>query len=329
MRRSARGFTLIELLVVIAIIAVLIALLLPAVQQAREAARRTQCRNNLKQFGLALHNYHDAHSRFAPGAFGPVWHSSVFVHLMPYYEFANAYNRLDFMGLSPGAIHFYGGDVQNDVAMSDVLPPILHCPSSPLAQVMTRSTYRITTTSYMSVCGSHVDNQGRSFPGARGTVSFNGMLPMNLGIKIGNVTDGTSNTIMIGEHSGFVRAATGQLIDFRGSLVEGAWMGTSAIGANPNGGDSYNTNTVRYPINYRGFTGLGTRSGFAVYDVTANPLRAHPSGQNAPLNSEHIGGVFVLRGDGGVSFLSNSLDYQLLLRMAQRDDGEVLGYDFN
>lgn len=114
MRR--RGFTLIELLVVIAIIAVLLALLLPAVQQAREAARRTQCKNNLKQMGLALHNYHDSHKTFPPGVvsllanpswvmppgactaapidLGPGW--SFFTRMLPYLEECNFYNTIDF-----------------------------------------------------------------------------------------------------------------------------------------------------------------------------------------------------------------------------------------
>lgn len=94
------GFTLIELLVVIAIIAILIALLLPAVQQAREAARRTQCKNNLKQLGLALHNYHDTHSVFPPGLLGrcttPDLNASGLVMLLPYIEQNNLYSQFNF-----------------------------------------------------------------------------------------------------------------------------------------------------------------------------------------------------------------------------------------
>ncbi len=103
LRRSDQGFTLIELLVVIAIIAILIALLLPAVQQAREAARRTQCKNNLKQIGIALHNYHDTYSKFPPGGF---WNNvnsgqqyqqgSLLTHLLPYVEQANMFQQIPF-----------------------------------------------------------------------------------------------------------------------------------------------------------------------------------------------------------------------------------------
>ena len=94
--RNARGFTLIELLVVIAIIAILIGLLLPAVQQAREAARRTQCKNNLKQFGLAIHNYEASIGSFPPGRTGFPMIFSAHAQLLPYYDQANVYNGIDF-----------------------------------------------------------------------------------------------------------------------------------------------------------------------------------------------------------------------------------------
>src|SRR5262249_28339082 len=98
-RRKLLGFTLIELLVVIAIIAVLIALLLPAVQQAREAARRSQCKNNLKQYGLALHNYHDIYGQFAPGGDTQWWNSSFVgwqARILPQIDQAPIYNQLNF-----------------------------------------------------------------------------------------------------------------------------------------------------------------------------------------------------------------------------------------
>ncbi|TWT32976.1 hypothetical protein Enr8_27920 [Blastopirellula retiformator] len=94
-RNHSRGFPLVELLVVIAIIGVLIALLLPAVQQAREAARRMSCSNNLKQVGLAIHNYHDTHRKLPIGA-QYYWHSNFLVHLLPFLEQGNIYDQLQF-----------------------------------------------------------------------------------------------------------------------------------------------------------------------------------------------------------------------------------------
>jgi len=329
LRSRHSGFTLIELLVVIAIIAILIALLLPAVQQAREAARRSQCNNHLKQFGLALHNYHDTHRVFPPGAIGrgsPFFHSSVFVHLLPFIDQAPAYNKINMIGVSPGYIQG-GADTDNDNAFNGVFPPLFQCPSSDLQKTANRfTTLSITTISYMAVCGSYTDNlsPSRSTMTNKGYVSYNGMLPMNLSIDVGKVTDGTSNTIMLGEHSAYVVSATGTKLDFRGSLVEGAWMGTDALGTNPNSGNAYNNTTVRYPVGYKGFTG-SRADGFNVNDIAANPLVAFPSGQNLPFNSYHAGGAFVLRGDGGTRFLSESMNLAILLNLAQRDDGQVIG----
>ena len=124
MKFTRRGFTLIELLVVIAIIAILIALLLPAVQQAREAARRTQCKNHLKQWGLALHNYHDVFNQFPASAINPgcylsnnptylnygsggVRNTTGYLLLLPYLEQANLYSKIDF-SIATGRADWHG-----------------------------------------------------------------------------------------------------------------------------------------------------------------------------------------------------------------------------
>lgn len=145
-----RAFTLIELLVVIAIIAILVALLLPAVQQAREAARRTQCKNNLKQWGLALHNYHDVFNVFPPAlnnsgrynsttfynANNRVQNTSGFVLLLPYIEQANAYQRYDFNQTgslsNPYGLPIAGNTAANvNAAITGMSLPGLVCPSHP------------------------------------------------------------------------------------------------------------------------------------------------------------------------------------------------------
>src|SRR6218665_2548422 len=126
MRRRS-GFTLIELLVVIAIIAVLVAILLPAVQQAREAARRSQCQNNLKQIGIALHSYHETYGMFPPGnvassvgGWGPSW----YMFILPYIDAANTFNQLNFSGVHPGwtccgdAVGQANGDVLRKVTLT-------------------------------------------------------------------------------------------------------------------------------------------------------------------------------------------------------------------
>lgn len=323
-----RGFTLIELLVVIAIIAILVALLLPAVQMAREAARRSSCKNNLKQFGLGLHNYVDVHSTFPPGAIGPTWHSNVFVHVLPFIDYANLYTKLDFSVPGVGGIPY--GNTSNSVHFAGVSPPLFHCPSSPLPTVTKfYASSRITTVSYKAINGSYPDpaNPGSVTLRNKGYVANNGVLPMNLSVRFRDITDGASNVIVLGEQSGFVRAANGQLLDFRGSSTEGAWMGTDSVDSAGASGDSYNTTTVRYPVGYKGFTD-SRADGFNVVSLTANPLVAFPPGQNQPFNSEHSGGAHVLRADGGVNFLSESLDLNVLIWLANRRDGNVIGEVF-
>src|SRR5690606_27940838 len=227
------GFTLIELLVVIAIIAVLIALLLPAVQQAREAARRTQCKNNLKQLGLALHNYHDVHnsfpigSRYGTGTYsnlsGCNWRTSI----LPYLEQGTAYDQMNFNGHSFSGYSAYPFSGGNEF-LSGLKMDVFLCPSSSLDPFYdsgsTINQHRSLMHHYVGLAGATPDpggNTSRCVQNTRGIACNNGLLPANENRGIKDATDGTSNSILVAEQSGRV----GQNII--NANYGGGWTGTS------------------------------------------------------------------------------------------------------
>lgn len=192
---SKRGFTLIELLVVIAIIAILIALLLPAVQQAREAARRSTCKNNLKQLGLALHNYHDVHSVFPPGEVhgltggilhGLGWDKQIgnwACLIFPYIDQAPAYEKLDFE-VNPQ----YGGGNQTILRQRF---SVFLCPSDPYDGFTENwGTGNARIMHYFAVSNRTEDHNGHPLSG----VFYN-----DSNVRFGHVTDGTSNTSLLAE----------------------------------------------------------------------------------------------------------------------------------
>lgn len=332
--RRAKGFTLIELLVVIAIIAVLIALLLPAVQQAREAARRTQCKNNLKQIGLALHNYHDNTNCFPPGNVVPetgttLRGASWLVRMLPMIDQAAAFNQMVFAGTDWTTQN--GNPNRNWSVVNTLRVSGLNCPSSTLPQVRSQTansgttglgapaTLSYQTSNYVGIAGSY-DNAatGVCCPSPSTWTgyyrsNYNGMIVASNGtygdarpVRIADAIDGTSNTILVGEQSGPDPSCSRADKDCRASNYDGgAWSGGA-------GGDTdwwLNMTVIRSPIN----SNQGANGD------------EQPYYRHTRITSNHTGGAHLLFSDGSVRFLSNNMDYLTLERLASRNDNAVVG----
>ena len=309
MRR--RGFTLIELLVVIAIIAILIALLLPAVQQAREAARRTQCRNNLKQIGLAMHNYHDTHRVF-PFGFDTretMWHAMV----LPQIEQAPLYSTLIWQESGPGN---WGADGSPNEKAAGTLISVFRCGS--MAQPEHKDNQNIpgrVPVSYRACAGSNVYSDKVSTipaaapPGARAVaeIDLDGMFFGCSSIRMRDVTDGTSNTIMVGEtYTDVSFGKDGQGMDY--------WqLGGGQLGSwNP-----WNTTKGGEFTECLGSTGPKMNSRL---DPTV-----HGHLMEASFGSYHIGGAHFALADGSARFISENIDLNIYHGLGSRNGGEVLG----
>jgi prepilin-type N-terminal cleavage/methylation domain-containing protein len=243
-KRLRRGFTLIELLVVIAIIAVLIGLLVPAVQKVREAAARTQCKNNLRQIGIALHNYHDTYHQFPPGVSytNPYFYWSWMARLLPYVEQDNLFKQAYAWATQPPGYPntpytwWPWGDFWANYATAkpnpalSVVVPFYKCPSDwrPLTAVDGNGgspVMIVAFTSYEGVSGSPSGDYQHPAPNA----GSNGIFYHSSTTKIADITDGTSNTLMVGERPPSVDLYYGWW--FAGAGWDGSGTGDVVLGA--------------------------------------------------------------------------------------------------
>ncbi|QDT54749.1 Type II secretion system protein G precursor [Caulifigura coniformis] len=333
-----RGFTLIELLVVIAIIAILIALLLPAVQQAREAARRSQCKNNLKQFGLALHNYHDTFGVFPyastfsdADATNPVPStylrgnpsSTWFRAVLPYIDQAPLFNQLDPNRSVNDATAGVGGVINRNLIASRFFE-VATCPSSPLARTgKTASGGNFSDVSvptqegmYRPVGGPMRNdggakdcnnqafcwktnptdiNAGWSYP-YRNASGTRGMFARGVQrISIAHVTDGTTNTFLLGESKPHFN-------QFGSAWAHNVPMSLFHLKLN-----SSFLRTLELNM------GAGTGTTVSWQDGTGHA-------------SYHTGGAHFVMADGSVQFISENIDYVTYCNLGDRTDGQAVSF---
>lgn len=343
MRMSVRSrrtaFTLIELLVVIAIIAILIALLLPAVQQAREAARRTQCKNNLKQFGLAMHNYESTFGMFPLNTSniwnpGPSWNDgskgSHLVHLLPFLEQAPLYNAFNFNATGspwncpdPASLtncNFEARVINGTLVRNIVIPGFL-CPTEPSPKLDGHSMKSNYSISMGNQAMPSLNNSCTLFPGNNfGTGAaghgntyagqdISGVISrFNFGAAIAQITDGTSNTIAAGE----VRP---QCSDHQ----RNGWVHFNTM-------PSATTAPINYPI-------ACVREGTIVVGGQSLQWDTLPYGCNHWQNwqtsngfkSRHTGGAQFALCDGSARFISENIDYLTYQKLGDRRDGQTVG----
>jgi len=353
-----KGFTLVELLVVIAIIGVLVALLLPAVQAAREAARRMRCANNLKQIGLAIHNYHDTQLAFpigntspAPmsvdGCFnvtstniahpGPPWS----VTILPYLEQTGIYNSLDISGTFPSG---YGDAtvappptnlnpaVYNPITAAPLYSRIqvYQCPSTPVGILQWVAIPTVgaplvgvekTTMNYFACMGGGLDEPaggnrqasvnkqnctcgtvGAPFPNARFLIHWtNGFMHVNSRKSFRNATDGTSNSILVGETI------------YQNMQINRGWGSSHRTKNTANNGPGNLTGTYR-----------AINSGKALYNAFSDRTsdqNIHNHLQNTCYGSLHPGGAEFCLGDASVRFLNENMNLAIYRTLGAIDDG--------
>ena len=316
-----RGFTLIELLVVIAIIAILVALLLPAVQQAREAARRSSCKNNLKQIGVALHNYHDTFKVLPPGYIvrnisasamasmeaaqgGPgfAWGTMI----LPQLEQAPLYDSMNF--------NLNSTDSPN-IGLATTSLSVFLCPSDPAPLTFSvtdgsSNTYQLASANYVGVLGYGNVSMTPGKPAGKG------VFYRNSSTKLRDLTDGTSNCMMVGE-----RASTHNFVQGAPAVAANStWYAAIPDVQRPAG--------MGMMTEWQGSLVLGHVGQPAMTSPMVMPAMNHtPNTTNHIVNfsSPHTGGIQFLMADGSVHFLSENIFYDTYRELGEINDGNVLG----
>ncbi len=320
-RPPYKGFTLVELLVVIAIIGILVALLLPAIQSARQAARRAQCSNNMRQIGLALHNYHDIHHQFPPGGVNyrgrgqnprsTSWTASVMLQLLPQMEQQALFDRYDFS--NPPMIHSPRTHFEENQEVAATEIPTLICPS----ETVDRTTYWYRHWDWRP--GFAKGNYGPIYSGCcawssncfstsmmQHRAAFNAS--QMYGASMADIFDGTSNTIVYAE-----------LLTSRSGLdSRGVW-------AHPGG--AFVSGSHRHPdfdirmtpnVDARDDRGMDRPMSCRSHIATDRYLRCGGMISNRPnhaARSRHPGGVHVTMGDASVRFIKDEIDPETYIRM--------------
>lgn len=318
------GVTLVELLTSVSLVGVLVSLMLPGIQSAREASRSIHCSNNLKQLGLGLANYADAHKMLPSGArIAPYRTTGVswLVEVLPYIEEDAISDRYDKSSLRSGNLLMHG---KNRAVVDGYQSSIFLCPSSPLPPLhpIGLSGSQVMMPSYVGIAGA-TSHDG--FPESRvswccvpaidGKISAGGAMPPNRRVTFEQVTDGTSKTICLAESSDYAYSASGQAFRIDGGFPSGWVTGAMSPGVPPEylgARPAWNITSVRYRLSHSDYDQPGVHEN---------------RGANNPLLSAHPGVVHAVMVDGSVRRLADSLPLAELKQMATRDSDSLPAYD--